>query len=245
MFTSTFRAAGVAVWLFSTTALAGQTFVSVEWPRTAAARETRDALLRAGTLEKLVEVADRYTLLRGELGVNVGHAPKSGFDPTTNTIVLSYRHWQSVVRRATAVGHFAEGQSLGTLADDAMMYSAIHLLAHAIMAQQDPATQRLGDDAVSDLATVILLEFVPDGARIAQNAMYLYDDTIAVAGEDSYWLEHGHSIERVWSGTCHRGADTGGDDRAVCQGNYNQMVASWASVFEPEQAERMLKTASR
>jgi len=163
--------------------------------------------------------------------------------PTDATIVLSYRHWTSAMRRAAAVGRKSDIGSRSELVDDAMLYAGVHQLAHALMAQQDPATQLLGEDAVSDLATVLLLEAVPDGVRVAQNAMYLYDDSIAVSGEDRYWSQHGHSIERVWSSTCHQSSVADAESKSVCATNYNQMVLSWAPLFEPSRAERMVQTA--
>lgn len=240
----TLKTAGIGVLMAISSAVCSQTLVSVAWSDKPGALQAREALLRSGTLEKLVEIADGHTTMRGELSVLVNDSPRSGFDPTTNTIVLSYGHWQSIRQRAAAVSRMSAVSPTDELAADAMLYAAIHQLAHAVIAQQDPATQLLGEDAVSDLSTVMLMEFVSDGARVAQNAMFLYDDTIAVAGEDPYWLDHGFSIERVWSGTCHHSSVTTSDDRAICRENYSQMVASWSPVFEADTAIQMLQTAA-
>ncbi len=237
--------AGALLAAVASVSLAGQTTVSVAWPENSTSRSARQSLMRSGALEALVDIADRHTTLRGDLFVVVDDSPESGFDPATNTIVLSYGHWRSAMARAAAVGRKSDIGSSSQLIDDAFLYAGVYQLARALMAQQDPATQLLGTDAVADLANVMLLELVPGGARIAQSAMYLYDDSIAVSGEDQYWRDHGHSIERVWSSTCHESADADAESRTVCADNYAQMLVSWAPLFESEQAERMLQTAKR
>lgn len=237
---------GIVLGLFSFCVCAGQAIVSVEWPDSAESQQARRALLRSGMLEQLVEIANQHTALQGELRVLVSDATRSGFDPASNTIVLSYRLWNHVGTRAAAVGNVSQRRGgSAALAEDAMLYSAIQQLARAVLAQQDPATQRLGADAVSDLATVMLLELLPNGASVAQNTIMLFGETYAVDGEDSYWLDRAPSIDRLYSGTCHRHGAAFAQRRGACEQNYRLMVSAWASVFEPEVARRMLQTASR
>ena len=134
------------------------------------------------------------------------------------------------------------------MVSDTIVQTLFHELGHCLIDVWDlPATGR-EEDAVDQLATILLLDGSPDGVKSAINAAIEFD--IASRDEDKsdmvFWDEHSFSKTRFYDMLCLAyGSDPGkmgflvGDDKlpakraARCPTEFKRAEHAWLKLLEP------------
>lgn len=133
---------------------------------------------------------------------------------------------------------------------DIYFHTLLHEVGHVLFSHYDLPLLAREEDAADALASVLLLEYVDDGARIALNAA----DMFGLESEESewfyqsdFWSEHSLDIQRYYATLCHvYGSDPDNQkslinedyglsaERAeVCIEEYERIRAGWLSVLKP------------
>ncbi len=182
-------------------------------------------------------------LLRFAKPVRVLHEVEEGplFDPDTQEI------WMP--------GSFADNIKTYFDDDDAPVadvyfHTMMHEIGHVLFDQYDLPLLAREEDAADALASVLLLEYVENGAQVALNAAEMFgleSEDYEWFEESDFWSEHSLEIQRYYTTLCHvYGSDPQkhqdlvndeyglSDDRAAgCEQEYERIRAGWLSILEP------------
>ena len=89
---------------------------------------------------------------------------------------------------------------------DVYFHTLMHEIGHVLFDKYTLPSLAREEDAADDLASVLLLEYVGNGARIALNA----DETFGLKSDDyewfeqsDFWGEHSLEIQRYYTSLCH------------------------------------------
>lgn len=170
------------------------------------------------------------------------------YDPETQEISLCYEMIEDL-----AAVYFAEDQTdeeaeeAGTAVANALMFTFYHELGHALIDLYDlPITGR-EEDAVDQLATMILLEGGDEGEDAAIDGANSFVSDEETEIEDlSFWDEHSLDDQRFYNILCWIYGKNPKDyeylvedetlpaDRAArCPGEYQRMSRSWDALLTP------------
>lgn len=214
--------------------------LTVLWPQS---EQTRDAYLKvnsAGLAESTIKMVSQRLNLTGPVTVVLGGGGKPRINAESQVVVLPYEHLQHIQDDLAASSN--NGEVMPQVALDAFRYTLVHQLAHVAIAQQEESGQWLGEDAVADLTMLTLLEHMPDGDRIARNALRLFDKQAIgmVRPKDNFWASHSLNAERYWSGICQllgsgqlidEVLPAGEMDNTECAEHYVTLRNSWGQMF--------------
>ncbi len=198
--------------------------------------QSPDALLQE-------QVAFLDNLLRFVKPVSVLHEVDDGplFDPDTQEI------WMPVSFSDSIKEYFDDANAPVA---DVYFHTLMHEVGHVLLNQYSLPLLAREEDAADALATVLLLEYVDDGARIALNAanMFGYESEQYEWFEESdFWSEHSLKIQRYYITLCHvygSDPDTHSDivndeyglseERAAsCEQEYMRIRSGWLGVLKP------------
>lgn len=206
----------------------------------------------AGIVLKSVNSRDEYLpdqvafldeLLRFEQRVTVLTEVEEGplFDPDTQEI------WMPGSFADTIESYF-EGKDAPVA--DVYFHTLVHEVGHVLFSQYDLPLLAREEDAADALASVLLLEYVENGARIVLNAA----DMFGLESEDTewfyesdFWSEHSLDIQRYYTSLCHvYGSDPDShadlinpeyglsSERAdECEYEYARIRQGWLAVLSP------------
>ncbi|HPY42528.1 MAG TPA: DUF4344 domain-containing metallopeptidase, partial [Thiolinea sp.] len=132
---------------------------------------------------------------------------------------------------------------------DAVQHTLFHELAHALIAMYDLPIVGKEEDAADNLATVLLIEYLDDGAEVAISAADLFDlegEDVKELSEADFWDEHSLDTQRYYTTMCHIygsdpkkykdvKVDAGFDkERAeTCSDDYELVRENWFKLLKP------------
>lgn len=214
--------------------------LTVLWPQSAQTREAYLQVKNAGLAETTINMISQRLNLTSPVTIVIGGGGEPRFNAETQVVVLPYEHLRHIQDDLAASSN--NGQVMPQVALDAFRYTLVHQLAHIAIAQQEETGQWLGEDAVADLTMLTLLEHMPEGDRIARNALRLFDKQAIgmVRPKDNFWSSHSLNAERYWSGLCQlQGSGqvldevlpAGEMNNTECAEHYATLRNSWGQMF--------------
>ncbi len=133
---------------------------------------------------------------------------------------------------------------------DVYLHTLVHEVGHVLYSQYDLPLLAREEDAADALASVLLLEYVEDGASVVLNAADMFgleSEQFEKLEESDFWSEHSLDIQRFYTTLCHvYGSDPAAhadlvneenglsQDRAeTCQYEYERIRQGWLDVLKP------------
>ena len=219
---------------------------------TIAADGSEDAAEQPGMILKTFNSLDPYLpaqvefingLLRFAETVTVLSEVEDGplFDPGTQEI------WMPGSFADVIEAHFGEENAPVA---DVYLHTLVHEVGHVLYDQYDLPLLAREEDAADALASVLLLEYAQNGARVVLNAARMFgleSETSDQVEEADFWSEHSLDIQRYYTTLCHvYGSDPEGQARLVnddyglskeraenCEYEYKRIRQAWLDVLEP------------
>lgn len=183
------------------------------------------------------------TLLRFAKPVRVLHEVEEGplFDPETQEI------WMPGSFADNIQAYFDDEDAPVA---DVYFHTLMHELGHVLFDQYDLPMLAREEDAADALASVLLLEYVENGARIALNAAEMFgleSEEYEWFDQSDFWSEHSLEIQRYYTTLCHvygsepeAHSDLINDEyglsaarAADCVLEYERIRAGWLGVLRP------------
>ncbi|MGQ7845344.1 DUF4344 domain-containing metallopeptidase [Granulosicoccus sp. 3-233] len=163
------------------------------------------------------------------------------FDPGTQEI------WMPGSFADVIESHFGEAEAPVA---DVYLHTLVHEVGHVLYDQYDLPLLAREEDAADALASVLLLEYAQDGARVVLNAARMFgleSETSGQVAEADFWSEHSLDIQRYYTTLCHvYGSDPEGQARLVnddyglsperaenCEYEYQRIRRAWLTVLAP------------
>ncbi len=197
--------------------------------------------------ELVVELGKDYFPFNNPLTIEYGSDDGPLFNPETNTIQMPY-HFMGEANHYFTKNKYDEkyNKSAQAGAIDTVLHTLFHEIAHAYIADQNIPILGKEEDAADNLAAVMMIEYVDNGADSAISAA----DMFAFESEDmpqdiqaaEYIDEHSFNLQRYFQTLCLvYGSDPeqystlldeigeeGLDDRkAFCEMNYQDIYNNW------------------
>lgn len=182
-------------------------------------------------------------LLRFAKPVRVLHEVEEGplFDPDTQEI------WMPEFFAENIEAYFEDDDAPVA---DVYFHTLMHEIGHVLFDQYDLPLLAREEDAADALASVLLLEFVENGAQIALNAAEMFgleSDAYEWFEQSDFWSVHSLEIQRYYTTLCHvYGSDPEAHqdlvndeygisaERAdVCEAEYQRVRDGWLKVLQP------------
>lgn len=133
---------------------------------------------------------------------------------------------------------------------DVYFHTLVHEVGHVLFAQYDLPLLSREEDAADSLASVLLLEYMEDGATVVLNAAEMFGLESEAAEwfeESDFWSEHSLDIQRYYSTLCYvYGSDPDGQAELInseyglsperaenCEFEYQRIRQGWLEVLEP------------
>ncbi|ASJ76100.1 DUF4344 domain-containing metallopeptidase [Granulosicoccus antarcticus] len=133
---------------------------------------------------------------------------------------------------------------------DVYLHTLIHEVGHVLYSQYDMPLLAREEDAADALASVLLLEYVEDGARVVLNAAEMFgleSERFERQEEPDFWSEHSLDIQRFHTTLCHvYGSDPEAHADLLdaengltqaraqsCQYEYERIRKGWLGILKP------------
>jgi hypothetical protein len=133
---------------------------------------------------------------------------------------------------------------------DVYLHTLVHEVGHVLYSQYDLPLLAREEDAADSLASVLLLEYVENGAEVVLNAAKMFDlesEDSDIFEESDFWSEHSLDIQRYYTTLCHvYGSDPANHaallspeyglsaERAEnCESEYARIRQGWLEVLKP------------
>ena len=133
---------------------------------------------------------------------------------------------------------------------DVYLHTLVHEVGHVLYSQYDLPLLAREEDAADALASVLLLEYVENGARVVLNAAEMFgleSERFEKLEESDFWSEHSLDIQRYYTTLCHvYGSDPDAHGDLVdeetgltqaraenCQYEYERIRQGWLDVLKP------------
>lgn len=205
-------------------------------------------LLGPAAFRDLVEGLNEVFALPRKITVSLAAGDGPYYDPSTRTIRINYDFVQYVEDLFRDAGYSKKQSELDDVAIAITYFVFFHEVGHAFVDQYDlPITGR-EEDAVDELATVIVTEYF-DAAEIALAAALMFDLSsygVTEFEEADFWDVHSLDRQRFYSILCWvygsdpkefradvRELGLGQDRLEGCPYEYRQKVRAWERLLEP------------
>lgn len=133
---------------------------------------------------------------------------------------------------------------------DVYLHTLFHEVGHVLYSQYDLPLLAREEDAADALASVLLLEYVENGARVVLNAADMFgleSERFDNLEESDFWSEHSLDIQRFYTSLCHvygsdpeAHADLVNEEAGLtqaraenCQYEYERIRQGWLDVLKP------------
>jgi len=217
-------------------------------------REVRDLFKDAGLLEEAVKGLNESFRIPRDIEVTLRECGEANayYESDSHRISLCYELVSYYADVFFADAESDEDQeAAGEAVAGATLFTLFHELGHAMIDLWDLPTTGREEDAVDQLATIILLEGGEDGQTAALNGAEAFWGTEEEGaseedGEQSFWDEHSLGEQRYYNIICWSyGSDPEGlsdlvgddglpEERAgQCPDEYARMAKAWDTLLSP------------
>lgn len=127
------------------------------------------------------------------------------YDPEQHQIQIPYSFLQHAIERFKSNNYQESGISEQQAALDTLLHTLLHELGHAFISANDIPVLGKEEDAVDNFATVLLLNYVNNGAEVAISAADLFayeDQQIEEFDSLDFIDEHSLDIQRYYYTLC-------------------------------------------
>jgi hypothetical protein len=217
-------------------------------------QEIRKVFRETGILEETAQELNKTFALPADVTITMSKCGEANayYEADKKRITLCYELIDQFSDLFLADAQSDEEQEdAGEAIAGAAMFTLFHELGHALIDLYDlPITGR-EEDAVDQLATIILLEGGEDGETAALNGATAFmsedsEEEEAELAEISYWDEHSLDQQRFYNIVCWTyGKNPGGNKELVedetlpaeraaqCPAEYERMAKSWDALLSP------------
>lgn len=208
-----------------------------------------EILKRSDVVQGFMELVDSEFKLKYPIKLQFGAADGPLYDPEPHELQIPYEFLEETKERFAKARYEQTGVSVEDAMLDAVQHTLFHELAHALIAMYDLPIVGKEEDAADNLATVLLIEYLEDGAEVAISAADLFDlegEELKTLSEEDFWDEHSLDAQRYYTTMCQVfGSDpkkyqsvkteAGFDQEraANCPADYELVRDNWFKLLEP------------
>ncbi|CAK3094361.1 putative metallopeptidase DUF4344 [Vibrio crassostreae] len=176
-------------------------------PKNAEEEQLKREIQTSGVNDTVVDLSNQLFMFEKPLTIQYGGEDGPLYDPQTHQVLIPYRFYAESLNYFEKNQYEKEyGKSAQTGAIDTLLHTLLHEAGHAYIEDQKIAILGKEEDAVDNLATILLLNYVEHGADAAISAA----DMFAFESEDrpeyydlgEYIDEHSFDLQRYFSTLC-------------------------------------------
>lgn len=176
-------------------------------PQDEAERQLKQEIEQSGVNDTMVDLSNQLFLFKQPLVIQYGGDEGPLYDPQTHHVLIPYSFYAESLNYFEKNQYEKEyGKSAQTGAIDTLLHTLIHEAGHAYVEDQQIAILGKEEDAVDNLATILLINYVEHGTDAAISAA----DMFAFESEDrpeyydlgEYIDEHSFDLQRYFSTLC-------------------------------------------
>ncbi|EDK30480.1 hypothetical protein VSWAT3_17973 [Vibrionales bacterium SWAT-3] len=176
-------------------------------PQGEAERQLKQEIEQSGVNDTMVDLSNQLFLFKQTLVIQYGGDEGPLYDPQTHHVLIPYSFYAESLNYFEKNQYEKEyGKSAQTGAIDTLLHTLIHEAGHAYIEDQQIAILGKEEDAVDNLVTILLINYVEHGTDAAISAA----DMFAFESEDrpeyydlgEYIDEHSFDLQRYFSTLC-------------------------------------------
>lgn len=169
--------------------------------------QVKQALEQSGVNETVIELSNQLFSFKKTLTVEYGSEDGPLYDPEKHVVQMPYSFYEEALTYFTKNEYQEKyGKPAQSGAIDTVLHTLLHEAGHAYIADQNIPILGKEEDAVDNLAAVLMIEYVEDGDSAAISAA----DMFAFESEDrpdyydfgEYIDEHSFDLQRYFSTLC-------------------------------------------
>ncbi|BDU40545.1 DUF4344 domain-containing metallopeptidase [Vibrio nigripulchritudo] len=210
-------------------------------------KAVKSLLVSSGVNELVVGFGENLFPFDKPLTIEYGSDDGPLFDPESNIVQMPY-FFVSEAQNYFAKNSYEKkyGKTAEQGAIDTVLHTLLHELGHAYIADKQIPVLGKEEDAVDNLATIVMIEYVENGADAAISAADMFD--FETEGQpDHYQLveyagEHSFNLQRYFQTLClvygsdpekfaglldEIGKDYREEREGYCEYNYNTISTNW------------------
>jgi len=169
-------------------------------------KENLSLIKNSKRVKELEYFINDFFILSKEIKVVFGEKDGPYFDPSKNIIAVPY-FFLDEIREKFKKDNYAkrENLNLDTAVIDVLIHSILHEFGHVLVNMYDIPILGREEDAVDNLANILLLDYFKDGDDILLTNADIYDlygDEKKTLEEQDFMDEHSLDLQRFYSMLC-------------------------------------------
>ncbi|MEZ8786282.1 DUF4344 domain-containing metallopeptidase [Vibrio splendidus] len=176
-------------------------------PHNTEEEQLKREIQNSGVNDTVIDLSNQLFMFEKPLTIQYGGEEGPLYDPQTHQVLIPYNFYSESLNYFEKNQYEKEyGKTAQTGAIDTLLHTLLHEAGHAYIEDQNIAILGKEEDAVDNLATVLLLNYVEHGGDAAISAA----DMFAFESEDrpeyydlgEYIDEHSFDLQRYFSTLC-------------------------------------------
>lgn len=239
------------LFFFNTTALSSknhQVSIIYQTPEDQQEQVIQKEIKASGIPQDMAHFINNKFKLPEPLIFKYGTLEGPSYNPNLNEIEIPYSFLQEAKELFKQEKEARQDINPKKAALDALLHTLLHELGHAIVNMYQLPVVGKEEDAVDDLATILLIEYFEEGQKASINAAHLFkleDEELGNLEDEDFWSEHSLDIQRFYRIMCYvYGSDPQQftwikkdlgfpKERAVnCIEDYEISLSNWLSLLE-------------
>ncbi|GLS82888.1 DUF4344 domain-containing metallopeptidase [Paraferrimonas haliotis] len=171
--------------------------------KTESDKRAQQVISESSNVEQAIRLLNENWQLKESLLVRLGGVDGPEYDPEQSLITIPYGFYAEVQQRFIDDGLNLNEARRAAL--DALLHTVYHEMAHALIDRYQVPVIGIEEDAADALATILLLEWYPDGAQKAIHAGDLFDlesSDYTEIDEEQLAGEHSLDAQRAYRTYC-------------------------------------------
>ncbi|MGC9459737.1 DUF4344 domain-containing metallopeptidase [Vibrio genomosp. F10] len=198
-----------AALLMVSTPLAAKDSITIDYltPATDQDKHTQQAIKESGINELISELAHSHFPFNKPLVIQYGSEDGPLYDPELHQVSIPYPFYQQSLQYFTKNDYqkrFNKPAQQGAI--DTLFHTLLHEAGHAYIHDQKIPILGKEEDAVDNFATIMLIEYIDNGADVAISAADMFafesDDRPDYYDFGEYIDEHSFDLQRYFSTLC-------------------------------------------